>query len=162
MYKKIFLLSLLGLAVIASCEKDPPAPTPAPTPPIVVVEPPDTNNYGMPGVLPCFTCPNDTISEIYKDVPAIVTRAWHDPIRGIEYSIIFSISKAAIIRGDGTYILDADSILVPCKRLPWGYDSIGKKVKISGELRSCGRLLSCPNCFFFYGRKFILTKIKSL
>ncbi|MFM2268982.1 MAG: hypothetical protein RL757_2423 [Bacteroidota bacterium] len=159
MYKKIFLLSLFGLAIIASCEKNQPAPTPVPA--TVEVELPDTNNYNMPGALPCFTCANDTISEIYRDVPAIVTKAVHDPIRGIDASTVFSISTGDVIRGTGGYKFDPDSILVPCKKLPWGYDSVGKKVKISGELRSCGRLFTHASlCFFAYGRTFVLTKIK--
>ena len=159
--KKI-LVFLLGLAVIASCKKDPPAPTPAPTPPIVVVEPPDTNNYNLEGELPCFTCNGETLSETYKDVEGIVTRAGFDRIRGVNSAWVISITKSDIALGTGGYSIYPDSILITCKRIPVAYEVVGKKVKISGQLMNCGGILTCPVCLGAFGRKFILTKIKSL
>jgi hypothetical protein len=142
MTKKVFLL--LALISFFSCKKE-------------EKEPIDTNDYSQEGALPCFTCTDEKVSEIYKDVDAMVVKALHDPIKGIEESYVFSISKR---NTDSTYILTQDSILVSCKKIPIGFEVLGKKVKISGQLMSCGKLLSCPSCRYFYGRKFILTRIK--
>jgi hypothetical protein len=145
MTKKVLLL--LALISLFSCKNE-------------ECEEPDTNDYNQEGALPCFSCDNEKVSEIYKDVDAVVTSTWHDPIKGIENTHVFTISKADLERVNGLYTLNQDSILVPCKEIPQGFKVIGKKVKISGQLMSCGKLLSCPFCRFLYGRKFILTKIK--
>ena len=120
----------------------------------------DTNNYDEESPIGCLTCTDEKVSEIYKDVDAVVTRAGYDPIKGIESTYIFTISKEDLERTNGSFILSKDSVLVPCKRIPADFEIVGKKVKISGQLMSCGNLLSCPFCRSFYGRKFILTKIK--
>lgn len=142
MTKKVLLL--LALISLFSCKKE-------------EKEPIDTNDYSQEGVLPCFTCTDEKVSEIYKDVDAKVVKASHDPIKGIEVSYVLSISK---MNTDSTYPLTQDSILVLCKKIPVGFEVLGKKVKISGQLMSCGKLLGCPDCRFRFGRKFILTKIK--
>ena len=142
MTKKVFFL--LAFMSLFSCKK----------------EDIDTNNYDEESPIGCLTCTDEKVSEIYKDVEAVVTRTYHDPIKGIEDTYIFTITKADIQRADGVHTLSQDSILVPCKKIPTGFEIIGKKVKISGQLMSCGKLLGCPFCRFRYGRKFILTKIK--
>ena len=146
---------LLFLAIISffSCQKKEKEDIP-------IIEPIDMNDYSQEGALPCFTCTDEKVSEIYKDVDAVVVRAWHDPIRGIEDTYVFTISKLDLEKTNGGYTLTPDSILVPCKKIPAGFEVIGKKVKISGQLMSCDKLLTYPLCFCFHGRKFILTKIK--
>lgn len=151
MTKKVFIfLAFISFFACKTKEKEEP----------IVIEPIDTNDYNQEGALPCFTCTNEKVSEIYKDVDAVVTRTGHDPINGIETTYIFTISKADLERTNGSHMVSPDSILVPCKKIPAGFEVIGKKVKISGQLMSCNKLFSNPNFFFLYGRKFILTKIK--
>ena len=149
MTKKVFIF--LALMSFFSCQNKEKEDIP------IIIEPIDTNDYSQEGALPCFTCTDEKVSEIYKDVDAKVVKTLHDPIKGIETSYVFSISK---MNTDSTYPLTQDSILVPCKRIPLGYEILGKKVKISGQLMSCDKLLGCPICRFRFGKKFILTKIK--
>ncbi|MFC4230985.1 hypothetical protein ACFOW1_03725 [Parasediminibacterium paludis] len=107
----------------------------------------------------CYSCNNDTIISTITDFDAMVVSFAHDPVIDNKPSTTlgFTISKRDI--ANNNYIF-SDSLLVPCPAMPKSYQVIGKKVKISGYIKSCDRLLSCYNCSFFFGRKFDLTKIQ--
>jgi hypothetical protein len=158
MTKKMLLLFCLIFYMFACKEKEPEEPIVV-VPPIVEKPPCLTCNYEEESPIGCLTCDKDTISEIYKDVDARVVGAGHDLINGLGGSLVFNIQKAQL--NETSYTFSKDSLLVPCKKIPIGYDTIGQRVKISGKLMSCRELLSCPRCnFLFFGRKFILTQIR--
>ena len=127
----------------------------------------DTKNYSEEGSNPCPTCKDEKVIATYTDVDAIVIVADSDPFINVNTATPtptlwpgFSINKEDILSSAGSFILSQEGIFIPCKKIPTGFDTPGKKVKISGQMMSCSKFLSCPNCTFFYGQKFILTKIK--
>ncbi|MDE3256099.1 MAG: hypothetical protein KGN97_09015 [Bacteroidota bacterium] len=113
----------------------------------------------QPDYSTCYSCSNDTIVSTLVDFDAMVVLFAHDPVVNNKPSTTlgFTISKRDI--ANNNYIF-SDSLLVPCPAIPRGYQEPGKKVKISGYIKSCDKLLSCYNCTFFFGRKFELTKIQ--
>ena len=159
MTKQFLYLLFLGFMVLACQGKVIEEPI-APPKPEQEKPPCLTCNYDEESPIGCLTCANEQVSEIYTDVKAKVVVASHDKIKGNNGSLVFVIDKFSVA-DDSSYIETIDSLLIPCKKIPVGYDTISQRVKISGKLMSCKKLFSCPNCNgFFFGRKFILTQIR--
>jgi hypothetical protein len=115
----------------------------------------------QPDYSTCYSCSADTIVSKLIDFDAKVLTFAHDPVINNQPKITygFTIAKNEVASNGNTYIF-SDSLLVPCPAIPKGYQVPGMKVKISGYIKSCDKLLSCYNCTFFFGRKFELTKIQ--
>ena len=159
MTKQFLYLLFLGFFVLACHGKVTEEPV-APPKPEQEKPPCLTCNYDEESPGGCVTCANEQVSEIYTDVEAKVVSYSLD-VANTRISTIFTIRKEDLTLEGNTFAPFQDSVLVPCKKIPIGYDSLGKRVKISGKLMSCKNLICCPNCTAScFGRKFILTQIR--
>ena len=161
MTKQFLYLLFLGFFVLACHGRVIEEPVAPPTPKPEQEKPPClTCNYDEDNPSGCVTCANEQVSEIYTDVKAKVI-ADADPITRRGLVSAFTIAKKDFEYEGGSFTLSEDSVLIPCKKIPAAYDTIGKIVKISGKLMSCNRIMVCQQCNAnLYGRKFILTQIR--
>ncbi|PIY11736.1 MAG: hypothetical protein COZ18_03360 [Flexibacter sp. CG_4_10_14_3_um_filter_32_15] len=105
---------------------------------------------------PCVTCEDEHIVSEIIDYEGVIMPIFHRDIDGQSYIASYGIS----IKKEEHFTFSQDSFLIPCPTLPIEFQNSNQKVIISGNLKSCDRLLTHPEVHVLYGRKFDLISIK--
>ncbi|SDC01539.1 hypothetical protein [Williamwhitmania taraxaci] len=108
----------------------------------------------------CYSCENEKTIDTCYNVHAKVVDFWHDPIHGQETTTGFTIRQEDLTT-PGTYVIEADSCLIPCPPLQGEFKQLDTHVLISYCLKNCKPYLSSPNQRgLIYGRKIEILSIK--
>ena len=106
----------------------------------------------------CVTCDNETVTNTLTDIEGVVKR-YSTGNPNAEPLYIITTQKRYLETNDNSY--GNDSLFVPCPPLSEEFQEIGKKVTISGDVKSCiGVLIDIStNPQTYYGTKLDLRKI---
>ena len=106
----------------------------------------------------CVTCKDETITNTLNNVEGVV-KLYSTGHPSNEPLYIITIQKRYLETDDNYY--GNDSLFVPCPPLTKDFQQIGKKVRISGNVKSCTGLLNdiATNPETLYGAKLDLTTI---
>ncbi|PIY07672.1 MAG: hypothetical protein COZ18_16230 [Flexibacter sp. CG_4_10_14_3_um_filter_32_15] len=107
---------------------------------------------------PCVTCENETVVNTLDNVEGVVKR-YSTGNPNAEPLYIITIQKL-YLETDG-YSYGNDSLFIPCPPLSKEFQQVGKKILISGSVKSCSGLLNdiSSNPEAWYGSKLDLESI---
>ncbi len=105
--------------------------------------------------IPCVTCEDEHVTSEITDYEAVIFPIHHRDINGQDL-----ISYGISIQKENPLAFSQDSILVPCPALSSEFQTPNEKVIVSGNIKSCDKLLTHPDVHIVYGRKFDLKSIK--
>ncbi|NJO00247.1 MAG: hypothetical protein HC880_00015 [Bacteroidia bacterium] len=113
-------------------------------------------------ITPCqyISCQDETLTERLIDVEGeIIRMSGIDNLPAEMGGVIYGIQLDAQYFGQPGYTI-TDDILVPCEELPDEFKEHNLRVLVSGNRKSCCRLLSLPNLLSGFGCKLELTAIR--